>query len=505
MSIFRSLLSLLTKRTRRVPPDMPPGQGHSDAADPRERTLEDFLGFVARASGAERVVVWRVDRVAGVVWPEWHTGNAPSELPVAGEPMAWALDQDQPLRIEPGPSWARGGVAVVPVPGLPDTVLAAEAGPGRPAPAPGVLADAAPALAGILALGASAREARSRGARFQRLLDFLRQLPGEMDPAGFPAGLARAAAEITGAEGSVVATWSTESGQVVGRWGEGGGPATGTWFGVMESELAMAARVGATVRRRDRTGQALPLANAGERWSAPPRHVTIVPLVDATETVTGVIGMWAGAGPERGSAAPPDEDGVEMLEGLGPLLALQLRHSGDLVRFQQQAHEDPLTGLGNRGAMEDRLREERRRFHRYRRPVSLVVLDLDHFKAVNDTYGHAAGDAVLKATADVIRHTVRDADFPFRYGGEELVVVLPETMRQEAREVAERIRRAVESRPVSWNDLTIHVTASIGVSSCPECVDDPDALMRSADAALYQSKEEGRNRVTTASMATAGG
>ena len=316
-------------------------------------------------------------------------------------------------------------------------------------------------------------------------------------PAGaaerFPDELARALAEMAEAEGAVVAAWQEERGRVLATWGTGGGPAPGTYFGVMDGELAMAARAGDVIRR-DRTGRAPILAHAGERWSRPPRHLRVVPLVDASGATGGVCAFWGGTEPE--------ESVVQLVKALGPMLALQLQHSTDLARFRQSAHEDALTGLRNRAALEERLADERHRFHRYRRPVSLLVLDLDHFKRINDTWGHPAGDAVLQRVADIVRATIRDADVAFRFGGEELVVLLPETMLLPARDVAERVRKAVGMALIEWGGHHIPVTLSVGVSSCPETVQDPDRLLRSADEALYASKRAGRNRVTVAQKGT---
>ncbi|MFW6206171.1 MAG: GGDEF domain-containing protein, partial [Gemmatimonadota bacterium] len=203
--------------------------------------------------------------------------------------------------------------------------------------------------------------------------------------------------------------------------------------------------------------------------------------------VVSVVAVWG----DR----PPAEQGVELLEALGPLLAIQLQRATDLQDFRSRVTVDDLTGLMNRAAFDERMVEERARFHRYRRPLALMVIDLDRFKAVNDTHGHNAGDAVLRAVAATVRRTVRDADIPARYGGEELVVLMPETLLHAARESAERVRAAIAGANIVHDGRTIPITASIGVSACPEVVDDPAELFESADAALYAAKEAGRDRV----------
>ncbi len=162
---------------------------------------------------------------------------------------------------------------------------------------------------------------------------------------------------------------------------------------------------------------------------------------------------------------------------------------------------DPLTGCFNRGYMNKKLVQELKRGKRYKRPLSLIFCDIDHFKQVNDTYGHQAGDQVLKEFAACIRTSVRvDVDWLTRYGGEEFLIVLPETEPEAAFCVAERIRACVEQRDIPWRNRSIPITASFGVSGLDYLRNDVDVssetLILQADQALYQSKHEGRNRVT---------
>jgi diguanylate cyclase (GGDEF)-like protein len=124
------------------------------------------------------------------------------------------------------------------------------------------------------------------------------------------------------------------------------------------------------------------------------------------------------------------------------------------------------------------------------------MIDLDHFKQVNDTHGHPAGDAVLRHVAALVRQTLRSTDVPSRYGGEEFVVILPETGREHAEKVAEKIRATVQERPAVYKDLSIPVTVSIGVATWShEKPVAPETLISRADEAVYRAKTEGRNRV----------
>src|SRR5690606_6303318 len=133
------------------------------------------------------------------------------------------------------------------------------------------------------------------------------------------------------------------------------------------------------------------------------------------------------------------------------------------------------------------------------RPLSLLVIDLDHFKSINDRFGHEAGDDVLCRTARIIEGSIRDIDTAARFGGEEFVVLPPETDVASALDVAERIRATLAESDIESGGRTIPVRASIGVSSCPALVALPADLISSADAALYRAKEDGRNRVVPAS------
>lgn len=162
---------------------------------------------------------------------------------------------------------------------------------------------------------------------------------------------------------------------------------------------------------------------------------------------------------------------------------------------------DALTGLYNRRHLEERLHEEFTRSRRYGSPLSLVMLDIDHFKRINDSYGHPFGDEVLRAVARTARARLREVDLLARYGGEELCALLPETSPEDARVVCERVREAIasielEHQTVDGLRQPVRCTASIGVASLPSpTLASAEALMRAADECLYAAKGAGRNRV----------
>jgi diguanylate cyclase (GGDEF)-like protein len=169
----------------------------------------------------------------------------------------------------------------------------------------------------------------------------------------------------------------------------------------------------------------------------------------------------------------------------------------------QLSRTDGLTGLINRRHFEERLDAEFARSERYRAPLSCFLLDIDHFKKVNDTWGHPFGDVVLREVAGVARRALRDVDILARYGGEELVALLPETSPEEAWRAAERVRMGVEAmRLTAQTDegpKTVRCTASIGVSTFPsDSVGSAEGLVQAADDCLYAAKEGGRNQVRQA-------
>jgi two-component system cell cycle response regulator len=172
----------------------------------------------------------------------------------------------------------------------------------------------------------------------------------------------------------------------------------------------------------------------------------------------------------------------------------QLLEANERLRHMSQT--DGLTGLDNRRHLEERLDEMFEHARRLNEPFACVMCDLDRFKSVNDTYGHQAGDAVLKQFARILRHEVREIDRVGRYGGEEFMLLLPGTVLDAAVTFAERVRKEVEGHTFTFDGTQICRTASFGVSAWPHPrIGNCDVLVRAADDALYVAKETGRNRV----------
>jgi diguanylate cyclase (GGDEF)-like protein len=164
--------------------------------------------------------------------------------------------------------------------------------------------------------------------------------------------------------------------------------------------------------------------------------------------------------------------------------------------LQRLSSTDRLTGLFNRGHWEEMLRQDYARHLRYERNAALVMFDIDHFKKINDTYGHQAGDAVIQQTADIVRQCARDSDISGRYGGEEFVVLLPDTGSDGALTFAERLRQSIEAHVVVHEGHSIHFTISLGVADLSQPTTGYAQLIERADNALYKSKSGGRNQVS---------
>jgi diguanylate cyclase (GGDEF)-like protein len=195
-----------------------------------------------------------------------------------------------------------------------------------------------------------------------------------------------------------------------------------------------------------------------------------------------------------------DKNRISQILVLASFAAISIENAKFHEETHQLAINDSLTGLNNRRYFDKVLPQEYERAHRERLPFSLMMIDVDNFKLFNDTHGHHLGDRILATIGRVLRKTLRSIDFAFRYGGEEFVVILPETDLESAHKVAERIRQRVmaESRKLLRNQQDTPVTVSVGISSYPRDAACSMTLLAMADQLLYQAKRSGRNRVLVA-------
>jgi diguanylate cyclase (GGDEF)-like protein len=212
-----------------------------------------------------------------------------------------------------------------------------------------------------------------------------------------------------------------------------------------------------------------------------------VPMTAGGHAV-GVLGIPENSGPFT-------EGRWRVLAATAALLGIALRNAQVLQELREHSLRDGLTGCFNRTHALDVLDVELRRARRSHLPVSLIMFDLDHFKDVNDRYGHLCGDAVLAAVGSRMKDVLRGSDLKCRYGGEEFLVLLPETPIEGAKRVADTLRRELSDLPIHWKDETLNITASFGVAMALPSEIDCEAIISRADAALYRAKEQGRNCV----------
>jgi diguanylate cyclase (GGDEF)-like protein len=211
---------------------------------------------------------------------------------------------------------------------------------------------------------------------------------------------------------------------------------------------------------------------------------TTFPLM-AEGRMVGVLGLDA---TDRALSS----QAVSVVRKVSPLIAHALITADSVDRLRETSIRDPLTGCATRSHGLERLGIELKRAGRSGAPVALLMVDLDHFKSINDRFGHNAGDAVLMAVGRTMLQTLRVSDVRCRWGGEEFLIVLPETALEPARQVAESLLRKIAAAPIQWKDGAIRMTASIGLTLARPGEEDAEAMIGRADRALYRAKADGR-------------
>ncbi|MFN2566134.1 MAG: GGDEF domain-containing protein [Gemmatimonadaceae bacterium] len=326
----------------------------------------------------------------------------------------------------------------------------------------------------------------------QALLRAAEQIHSHRSGTALSAAICEIALEVTSARASaLVRCGPGHSSGIVQYATDGMGVAAG--FAVAgESLVAAAAQAGSPlvvehasgVRRGQLFGPAERFTGAGA--------LAVVPIARDDAALLGCIVIVGG---EVGSITDEEARNVGLL---GAIAATALEVVWEIEEVNRRAETDPLTGLANRRRFDESLQRELSHSDRFGHPVSLVLVDIDHFKGVNDSHGHEAGDAVLRTIARTLADGVRAVDLCARFGGEELAILLPQTTAAGAFELADRLRRRIAGRPIRHNDAEIPVTASFGVASYPDVVRSRDALFPAADTALYDAKRDGRNCVRLA-------
>jgi len=262
-------------------------------------------------------------------------------------------------------------------------------------------------------------------------------------------------------------------------------------------------------------GERIPIRSTAAEWVATHKKSLVEPdLLQASRFPTGKYHLQQGVrsiaylplivkdeviGTLNVASLYPNAYGqghIKLLEQLASQIAMPIENSRLYAKAEQKARIDGLTGLLNRRSLDEMITSEIGRHSRYGGIFSMIILDLDSFKAFNDNYGHPAGDKLLRQIGSVLKNSIRNADQAFRYGGDEFAILLPQTIIDSAHEVAERVRQRIASQ---FNSNHISVTASLGLASWPGDGIGPNEIMSAADTALYHAKRSGGNQSRRAS------
>jgi diguanylate cyclase (GGDEF)-like protein len=246
----------------------------------------------------------------------------------------------------------------------------------------------------------------------------------------------------------------------------------------------------------ERKAMVIEAANQHPLWASTPNHqpslhqILSVPVIQPGDRVGGVLTVG-----NKRNGKPFSSEDVDTLLTLSVHAAVAIENARFVIEMEKQAATDGLTGCLNHRELQGHLDQEVDRATRYGKEFSLLMIDVDHFKLVNDSHGHPAGDVMLKVLVGVVQGIIRPVDLLARYGGEEFSVVLPETNREGAKIVAERIRKAVEETTFSTpQGQLVHLSISIGIASFPLDANSRSSLVSAADQALFTAKGGGRNR-----------
>jgi diguanylate cyclase (GGDEF)-like protein len=323
----------------------------------------------------------------------------------------------------------------------------------------------------------------------QALLDAVQRLQGHSTGEGLARAFCETAIDVSGARAASLVRWSSEAdaGELAFATESAGLRAPAAID--QASIVAECCREGKLQVLEDSRTASLGRALYGvPRSIQEPGSVAIVPLVKDGRTLGALV-------LEALEAKALSLEESRPLTVLAAIVASSLELVWQFAEVDKRARTDQLTGLWNRHHFGEQMQRTLNEADRYGTQVSLVLVDIDHFKRVNDTWGHEAGDAVLRQVARILQDGVRSVDICVRYGGEEIALLLAQTDSEHAVEVAERLRARIAAQPLRHGGAAIPVTASFGVATYPETVKVRDQLFPASDKALYIAKHEGRNRV----------
>ena len=323
----------------------------------------------------------------------------------------------------------------------------------------------------------------------QALLDAVQRLQGQSTGDGLARALCETALDVSGARAASLVRWSSDAdvGEVVYATDASGLSAPAPLDG--GAMIAEACRAGRLQVLEDSRAAMLERGLYGvSRGIQEPASLAIVPLVKDGTTLGAIV-------LEAAEVKAISQEEARNITVLGAVVTASLELVWQFAEVDKRARTDQLTGLWNRHHFGEQLQRTLNEADRYGTQVSLVLVDIDHFKRVNDTWGHEAGDAVLRQVSRILQDGVRSVDICVRYGGEEIALLLAQTDSEHAVEVAERLRGRIAAQPLRHGGAVIPVTASFGVATYPETVKVRDQLFPASDKALYIAKHEGRNRV----------
>lgn len=483
------------------PPERPQAVGLPRMQDAAGSPVITYLRMLRDTVGADDAVVWRprVDD-AGVLVPWAWSGEE------TNGPAAFRMEEWQPLVVWAADNGnvnfdASGGMPCLAAIAIPPRIGALAGGAVSVSHRSGLRQDRdelkrwlprhADHLADMLALVESGDEVSRQNATTLALLQAATDFQKSRSIETLGAEICQSALDVTGAAHATLVRWNADERK-------------GT---VQAASPNAPVRVGLVITDDSAVGgscrEATPLTWEDARelsrlavvyGRAEPRRAVaslgVVPLVRPEGVVGAIVVEGDDINRVRGES-------VRALRLLGAIAAVSLESQFEYEEVERRARTDVLTGLSNRRFFEEQIERLLDECDRYGGPVSLVVADLDHFKKVNDTYGHDVGDAVLQHVAKAFKDGVRTVDIVTRYGGEEIACLLPQTDLVGAKEFAERMRKSIESRTVQVKSHNIPVTCSFGVATYGGAVPLPRSeLFSLADRALYRSKEQGRNRVS---------
>ncbi len=498
----RTILDRQREAPIRVAP--PPDEfGDEDArADPD--VIRRYLRDARDALGADEVIFWRHDPLDGSFEVAASSGETDVDPEVAGNPRLMALvrwaaterivttnDDAEPALFVTGPV---GKAALL------HGALGIYAANRRKLPkerAKPWLGRYASHLAGLLELLEEGRTARRYRDRARTYVQASERIQNNRDLPALGRAICETSVQVTSASRAAFILWDAVTGTGQVHTVSPGHPVPEQFPVTADSLVATACR--------ERQRFAIPELRASAQrvfygQGEAKRNIGSIGIVhlERGHASVGAIAV------EGDAAAQISAVEVETLMLLATAASVAFETTLQFAQESERARQDGLTGLANRRVFDERLGQLLAESDRYGHPTSLILVDVDFFKKVNDRYGHEGGDTVLRHVAQTVNSGIRTIDLCARYGGEELAILLPSTALPGAVDVAERLRRAVAASPGTFGGETIPVTASFGVACFPESVRIREAFFPAADRALYDAKRAGRNCVRSAAATPSG-